>query len=1147
MTFKRNTSRHRPRVTAKSDGGAAGRIAGLCTRILLTLSILGSLAIGLLYLRLLEGPILLPGAARMVTERVNQTATDARIEIGSLVLALGNAGEPTGFQFHDVAIFDLYGASLFTIPRVSSSFAVRDLVRGRFNPKDVTVIEPDARLVRLEDGRFRFGFAAREVALPAEADTSGGEGYEEMSMIIASLVGDVAPREDLSRLTEINVVSANLTYEDRQAGRTWITTGANLSIVKDGGGVTATLEINAVEGAPEDLSITLTADRRQATGRTDLVVHVDGVRGPDLSEQAEELAWLALLKAPVTGTASAVLTQEGSVEDFRGALTAGPGSIELGQTPLHFETIDATFREHWSGAADAATTSGPGPSDQIDVERLTIRSEQVSAELSGLVRVVRGDDDELAGLTAQAHFGHLEVALDTVFEEPLAFDAVSLTGRWYAATGEIDVLSAEVTSRNATFDVFGKLRAEPEHWAGQFRVGAKDLSADALKRHWPLALAVDARDWVSASILSGSLDDVLAHIAFGDGDGRLDIDFRFSEVDAIYLDGMSPVRNASGIGFLSLDTLVLNVADGSIAPQRGPAIEITDADIRIAGLSESDPKITVRFDADGPSRSVLRVIDQPPLRLLAGLGLDVDRVRGRTAATLNIGLPLAQTFDYDTFDLSVVADIRDLSMPYRPDPTTRLQVGADRLALNASESNLRTTGPISINGEPVALDWREDYSGLPALRLIEIEGRATPPLLDAFNLAQLPVDGTPEFRLRLAQAGSEQMTFKADADLRDVGISIKPLEWTKPEGLRGSLRLDGTLGPEVTIDRLRLDTRTLTLDGTVRFDEGGNISAASFDRLVLARTADVSAVLERGPDEINEITLNGDSIDLEEPIARAQTLRNTGQKLEPVRIFIDVRRLRLNNDLVIYNAKGEFDRRADGASKAELRGTLGRDTPVTILLQRDPDGVGTIYISGPDAGRALEATKFYRGARGGNLNLVGDIAASGEISGFLNIDQIMVRSQGTLSEVLDSGGLDGVEDEIRTAGILFDTIRAPFRYVNGVIVLDDAIAAGDALAVKASGAVDVNNGTLDLYGVVSPAYGLTGALDNIPLLGTLLSGGQGEGIFAMTFALTVRARNPDFEVNPASLLTPGIFRRIFSGRSSERSEEFLRSIIDQDR
>jgi hypothetical protein len=71
---------------------------------------------------------------------------------------------------------------------------------------------------------------------------------------------------------------------------------------------------------------------------------------------------------------------------------------------------------------------------------------------------------------------------------------------------------------------------------------------------------------------------------------------------------------------------------------------------------------------------------------------------------------------------------------------------------------------------------------------------------------------------------------------------------------------------------------------------------------------------------------------------------------------------------------------------------------------------------------------------------------------------------------------------------------------------------------------------------------VTGALDEIPLLGALLTGGEGEGILAMTFSVTGPLEEPVFTVNPLSLLAPGILRSVFSGSGKPPSDRFLEQL-----
>ena len=88
---------------------------------------------------------------------------------------------------------------------------------------------------------------------------------------------------------------------------------------------------------------------------------------------------------------------------------------------------------------------------------------------------------------------------------------------------------------------------------------------------------------------------------------------------------------------------------------------------------------------------------------------------------------------------------------------------------------------------------------------------------------------------------------------------------------------------------------------------------------------------------------------------------------------------------------------------------------------------------------------------------------------------------------------------------------------------------GRAIGATADGYIDRPKNQMALKGSLVPAYGLNSVLGNIPLLGDVLVSKKGEGIFGVTYSATGNADQPKISVNPLSVLTPGILRRIFEG------------------
>jgi hypothetical protein len=75
--------------------------------------------------------------------------------------------------------------------------------------------------------------------------------------------------------------------------------------------------------------------------------------------------------------------------------------------------------------------------------------------------------------------------------------------------------------------------------------------------------------------------------------------------------------------------------------------------------------------------------------------------------------------------------------------------------------------------------------------------------------------------------------------------------------------------------------------------------------------------------------------------------------------------------------------------------------------------------------------------------------------------------------------------------------------------------------------MDLDKNAIDLTGTLVPAYTLNSILGYIPLVGNLLQGGKGQGLFAASFHVSGPLDDPSIGVNPLTALAPGFLRNLF--------------------
>ena len=128
-----------------------------------------------------------------------------------------------------------------------------------------------------------------------------------------------------------------------------------------------------------------------------------------------------------------------------------------------------------------------------------------------------------------------------------------------------------------------------------------------------------------------------------------------------------------------------------------------------------------------------------------------------------------------------------------------------------------------------------------------------------------------------------------------------------------------------------------------------------------------------------------------------------------------------------------------------------------------------------------------------------------------------------------------MQDAIAGDGIRFARARADILTQGSTVTVRNGLAYGPGLGLKVEGVIDDDAGTINVRGLLAPAYSLSRLIDRIPVLGELITGGEGEGLLATGFQVEGPRDNPRITVNPLTALAPGFVRELLS--TAERSPD----------
>jgi hypothetical protein len=187
-----------------------------------------------------------------------------------------------------------------------------------------------------------------------------------------------------------------------------------------------------------------------------------------------------------------------------------------------------------------------------------------------------------------------------------------------------------------------------------------------------------------------------------------------------------------------------------------------------------------------------------------------------------------------------------------------------------------------------------------------------------------------------------------------------------------------------------------------------------------------------------------------------------------------------------------------------------------------------LQITSSDGGSALRASNLYSKVAGGSLEFSAFLANGGTSTiqnGRLVMRDFDVRNEAALADI-DSRS-KSKKSGPRREGLSFTKLTLPFTTDAKFIRIGDSLLKGNELGAAAEGLIRKADGAIDFNGTIIPAYGINAAVGNIPLFGEIFTGGKGQGIFGLTFALGGTMANPKIQYNPLSAMAPGILRKIF--------------------
>ena len=1049
-------------------------------------------------------PIAAPDWMRdRIEARIGAILPGLEITFTDLVFTVDEGWVPR-IQMRDVSLQEAGGAPLMTLGEMEAGISGEALLRGQLEPGRVRLSGLRLSLRRMEDGSFDLAFG--DALPPIERASNPAALIEGLDRLLNQ------PR--LAGLREIDAENLGLTYEDARTGRLWQVDGGRIALRRNGDDLTLRGDVALLSGYDFATSLSLSYTGQIGSSAAQVGLNFEDMTASDLASQSTALAWLGVLRAPISGAMRVSVDAGGTLGPLSVALQIGAGVVQPDDQaqPIPFES------------ARTYLTFTP-ETGQLAFDDLSVTSKWITARAEGRATIASVENGWPSSLLGQFRILDIVANPADLYETPVALEEALLDLRLSLDPFELTLGQMTLFDRGRRLLLDGQVGVSPLGWEVAVNGRMDAILPERVLELWPDALVPVTRTWVADNVHKAQLNDIQLGFRRRPGStDRLYLAFAFDEAEVTYARNMPILTDAAGQASLTDRRFVISATEGRVTPPDGGSLDVAGTSFTIPDVTLKPANAQVRLATQGSITATLSMLDTPNLRLLEKAGRPVDLAQGTAEVTAVIDMPLIRPLMPDDLRFAASARLRDVTSDgIMPGRTLR----ADAMELKADTNTLSIGGQGRLGDVPFDAVWsttlRDNTQGKSRVAGTVTLSQA---FADEFNLNLPPrtFSGAGQGQLVLDLERDRAPEFRLTSDLAGLGLSVPPLGWSLSQSATGTLEVTGTLGTPAKINRIALDAAGLNLTGSLELTDAGQFASARLDRVRAGGWLDAPVTLTgRGAGRAPAITINGGRVDL-----RRSTLpsggASGGQAGSPLTLALD--RLDITDTIALTGFRGEFTNASglDGTfsgsvnDKAQI---VGRVVP--------ENGRSAFRIQAQDAGRAIAAAGILPQARDGTLDMtLRPTGADGSYNGVLKVLDLRVRDVPALAALINAVSVVGLLDQMNGSGLHFSEVDADFLLTPQQVVLRSGSAVGASLGVSLDGYYDLTRKQMDFQGVFSPIYMFNG-------IGSLLTR-KGEGLIGFTYQLQGPPDNPRVQLNPLSALAPGMLREIFRRPTPELTQ-----------
>ena len=357
-------------------------------------------------------------------------------------------------------------------------------------------------------------------------------------------------------------------------------------------------------------------------------------------------------------------------------------------------------------------------------------------------------------------------------------------------------------------------------------------------------------------------------------------------------------------------------------------------------------------------------------------------------------------------------------------------------------------------------------------------------------------------------------------DLKNSEVDLPVFNYAKNKGVDSQLKLSFEKSKKnYKVQKLNFTSlKNQIFVGTIALDKDLNLK--DFNNIKI-KLGDKNQ-LEIKKDKKN-YNIKGNSLDLTKILKERG--RNKDLELNTLIdgvLKVDLKKIHLP-DAILINYKntstikqGEFVKLNSFANFEDL-------TTFVHEIKSNQSGNKELIIRSEKAKPFVSNYKFLNGLQGGTLDIKRETLSKDFSVTEIKLNNFYLKEMPILTQILSVASLTGILDTLEGKGVFFKEAYLKYELLNDELKIIECYGTGPSLGFIIEGRVGADDFT-SLSGSIAPANTINNIVRGIPLVGKILTGKKGDGIFGASFKIK-GTDELKTEVNPIRTITPRFIQR----------------------